>query len=107
MLSCDKPVPVNGQLSPSPSAVPAASASDPDMAAPQTVHPVDDAVSASSQHPNGRAGSNHQIWLVTGPAGSGKSTVAKHLASSLHYSYIEGDEVGLRRAMTLRRGPFS
>ncbi len=36
---------------------------------------------------------HHQIWLVTGPAGSGKSTVAKHLASSLNYPYIEGDEV--------------
>ncbi len=37
---------------------------------------------------------HHQIWLVTGPAGSGKSTVAKHLAASLNYPYIEGDEVG-------------
>lgn len=33
------------------------------------------------------------IWLVTGPAGCGKSTVAKHLADSLHWPYIEGDEV--------------
>lgn len=32
------------------------------------------------------------IWLVTGPAGCGKSTVAKYLADSLHWPYIEGDE---------------
>ncbi|KAK4192693.1 P-loop containing nucleoside triphosphate hydrolase protein [Podospora australis] len=34
----------------------------------------------------------HHIWLVTGPAGCGKSTVAKYLASVLHLPYIEGDE---------------
>ncbi|KAK4250460.1 P-loop containing nucleoside triphosphate hydrolase protein [Corynascus novoguineensis] len=32
------------------------------------------------------------IWLVTGPAGCGKSTVAKHIADSLHLPFIEGDE---------------
>jgi predicted AAA+ superfamily ATPase len=35
----------------------------------------------------------HHIWLVTGPAGCGKSTVAKYLADSLNLPYIEGDEV--------------
>ena len=35
----------------------------------------------------------HHIWLVTGPAGCGKSTVAKYLADALHWPYIEGDEV--------------
>jgi gluconokinase len=34
----------------------------------------------------------HHIWLVTGPAGCGKSTVAKYLADSLNLPYIEGDE---------------
>jgi len=33
------------------------------------------------------------IWLVTGPAGCGKSTVAKYLATVLNLPYIEGDEV--------------
>jgi gluconokinase len=33
------------------------------------------------------------IWLVTGPAGCGKSTVAKHLADTLQMPFIEGDEV--------------
>lgn len=34
----------------------------------------------------------HHIWLVTGPAGCGKSTVAKYLADRLNLPYIEGDE---------------
>lgn len=34
----------------------------------------------------------HHIWLVTGPAGCGKSTVAKYLATALDLPYIEGDE---------------
>lgn len=37
------------------------------------------------------SGSQH-IWLVTGPAGCGKSTVAKHIADSLGLPFIEGDE---------------
>ena len=37
----------------------------------------------------------HHIWLVTGPAGCGKSTVAKYLSDVLHLPYIEGDEVSL------------
>ncbi|EAQ90877.1 hypothetical protein CHGG_02812 [Chaetomium globosum CBS 148.51] len=35
---------------------------------------------------------DQHIWLVTGPAGCGKSTVAKHIADSLHFPFIEGDE---------------
>ncbi|KAK4128384.1 carbohydrate kinase [Parathielavia appendiculata] len=35
---------------------------------------------------------DQHIWLVTGPAGCGKSTVAKHLATSLQVPFIEGDE---------------
>ncbi|KAG6023137.1 hypothetical protein E4U41_002084 [Claviceps citrina] len=34
---------------------------------------------------------HHHLWLVTGPAGCGKTTVAEHLAKALNISYIEGD----------------
>lgn len=41
---------------------------------------------------------HHHIWLVTGPAGCGKTSVAEHLANVLSMPYIEGDSVSL--------GPF-
>ncbi|KAI1382180.1 carbohydrate kinase [Hypoxylon crocopeplum] len=42
---------------------------------------------------NGQPGpKHHHIWLVTGPAGCGKTTVAQHLSNSLNLPYIEGDE---------------
>ena len=33
------------------------------------------------------------IWLITGPAGCGKSTVAQYLAKELSLPYVEGDDV--------------
>lgn len=36
---------------------------------------------------------HRHIWLITGPAGCGKSTVAEYVAKSLHLPYIEGDNV--------------
>ncbi|KAI1810771.1 thermoresistant gluconokinase [Poronia punctata] len=33
----------------------------------------------------------HHIWLVTGPAGCGKTTVAEYLSKSLNLPYLEGD----------------
>lgn len=36
---------------------------------------------------------DHHIWLVTGPAGTGKTTLATFLATQLDVPYIEGDEV--------------
>lgn len=35
---------------------------------------------------------NHHILIVTGPAGCGKSTVAKFLAERYGFTYIEGDD---------------
>jgi len=32
------------------------------------------------------------IWIITGPAGCGKTTVAQHLAAELSVPYIEGDD---------------
>lgn len=34
------------------------------------------------------------IWLVTGPAGCGKTTVAEYLSKKLSLPYVEGDDVG-------------
>lgn len=33
------------------------------------------------------------IWLITGPGGCGKTTVAEYLADSMGMPYIEGDSV--------------
>ncbi|KAM0332272.1 hypothetical protein ACHAQA_002548 [Verticillium albo-atrum] len=50
--------------------------------------------SNKSAHVNGNGTLDtkfHHIWLVTGPAGCGKTTVAEHLATSLKVPYVEGD----------------
>ena len=36
---------------------------------------------------------HRHIWIVTGPAGCGKTTVAASLAGQLGVQYIEGDDV--------------
>lgn len=41
----------------------------------------------------GQAGEHTHIWLVTGPAGCGKSSVAEYMANALNMPYIEGDSV--------------
>src|ERR1700743_2529414 len=33
------------------------------------------------------------IWIIAGPAGCGKTTVAQYLAAELSLPYIEGDDV--------------
>ncbi|KAI9797594.1 MAG: hypothetical protein M1833_005377 [Piccolia ochrophora] len=35
---------------------------------------------------------HRHIWIITGPAGCGKTTVAQHIADKLNLPYIEGDE---------------
>ncbi|KAF2842288.1 carbohydrate kinase [Patellaria atrata CBS 101060] len=35
---------------------------------------------------------HRHIWIITGPAGCGKSTVAKYIADTFSLPYIEGDE---------------
>lgn len=44
---------------------------------------------------NGALKPNHHrhIWIITGPAGCGKSTIAQYLAENLSIPFIEGDEV--------------
>ena len=35
------------------------------------------------------------IWVITGPAGCGKTTVAEHLRHELSFPYLEGDDVSI------------
>jgi gluconokinase len=35
----------------------------------------------------------HTCWIVIGPAGTGKSTVAEYLAAALDAPFVEGDSV--------------
>ncbi|KAJ2907009.1 putative glucokinase protein [Zalerion maritima] len=58
---------------------------------PKALVPPTAPMSSSKTHTTESA-KHHHIWLVTGPAGCGKSTVAQHLAKSLDVPYIEGDE---------------
>lgn len=40
-------------------------------------------------------GQPENIWIVAGPAGCGKSTVARYIADELSLPYVEGDDVSL------------
>lgn len=81
MLSYDTPVSVNGQTPAASSTIPSAQKG------------VNGTVTNSTASGSSSAEKGHHIWLVTGPAGCGKSTIAKYLSSALHLPYIEGDEV--------------
>lgn len=94
MLSYDSPVSLNGPKTPAPPNM----ASSMELGAdpkplPTTMTPN---VSKAAKKTPG-APARHHIWLVTGPAGCGKSTVAQHLAKTLELPYIEGDDVGSLR----------
>ncbi|UNI21089.1 Gluconokinase [Purpureocillium takamizusanense] len=72
MLSYDNSMPVKGQ----------------DAAPPGASNRASSSAAAAVA---GRAPKHHHIWLVTGPAGCGKTTVAEYLAGALDVPYIEGD----------------
>lgn len=55
------------------------------------LHPAS-ASSLNQRHPSARPDSFQHIWIITGPAGCGKTTVAKYLARELALPYIEGDD---------------
>ena len=40
-----------------------------------------------------RSPHHRHMWIITGPAGCGKSTIAQYLAKELSIPYIEGDDV--------------
>ncbi|PFH56105.1 hypothetical protein XA68_17057 [Ophiocordyceps unilateralis] len=55
------------------------------------VHRADATTNDVAAYANGQPSRNHHIWLVTGPAGCGKTTVAEYLAEALGMPYVEGD----------------
>ncbi|KAK3693853.1 P-loop containing nucleoside triphosphate hydrolase protein [Podospora appendiculata] len=96
MLSYDSPLSVSG---PSPASAPTLSATRQSIpSSPKTVRLTTPGLSSGAVSSSATAAAgkppikDRHIWLVTGPAGCGKSTVAQYLASSLHLPYIEGDE---------------
>lgn len=100
MLSYDNPSSVNGQNAQSstnspvtrqPLSSPAMAVRSMAPSAPTNASAARAAVPNSHEH-----NKYHHVWLVTGPAGCGKSTVAKYIAETLGLPYIEGDEASPR-----------
>ena len=62
--------------------------------------PMDYAPPASVKQIHGTLASHHHrhMWIITGPAGCGKSTVAQYVAKELSIPYIEGDDVSRAKA---------
>jgi len=93
MLSYDSPVSVNGGKGPSSTTTLKTMPPNPPMVVHLSAPSLPNGVRThSATAPAAPPAKDHHIWLVTGPAGCGKSTVAKYLADSLHWPYIEGDE---------------
>lgn len=83
MLSYDSPVVVGAESSKA--AVAAVAAAPPQIRQQPSTRMAAPAPEQARGH--------HHIFLVTGPAGCGKTTVAEHLAQAVDMPYIEGDSV--------------
>ncbi|KAG7006688.1 hypothetical protein G7Y79_00013g034600 [Physcia stellaris] len=61
-----------------------------DLPSPQ----MDYAATSSMKQINGALSTPHHrhMWIITGPAGCGKSTIAQYIARELKIPYIEGDD---------------
>ncbi|EQB50488.1 putative gluconokinase [Colletotrichum gloeosporioides] len=92
MLSYDSPMPVNGQLNGQKSSSLTNGIQQAVASKTQPSVPGVPTSAANGAHVNGNLNTKyHHIWLVTGPAGCGKTTVAEYLAQNLNLPYIEGD----------------
>ena len=76
-----------------------------DLPSPQ----MDFAATSSIKQINGALSTPHHrhMWIVTGPAGCGKSTIAQYLARELRIPYIEGDDVSMNLPRLPVNGPMA
>ncbi len=95
MPSYHSPAALNGQASSTTTIVTNGAGPAAAMSSPPPQNDPSAPAAAGPRASRSRQGSGRQIWLVTGPAGSGKSTVAQYLATQLGFSYVEGDNVGV------------
>lgn len=58
----------------------------------------------SGKQINGMSHHHRHMWIITGPAGCGKSTTAQYLAKELSIPYIEGDDVCWKPSLYLWSG---
>lgn len=58
----------------------------------ETINAVKTAINSTMEH--------KYIWVITGPAGCGKTSVAEYLHQTLSIPYLEGDTVNLRNTCT-------
>lgn len=66
--------------------------SDPSSTLPPAVPPNYESTHKNRRRVSSVEGVKH-IWLITGPAGCGKTTVAKAVSKALDLHYLEGDDV--------------
>jgi gluconokinase len=57
-----------------------------------TIHRTATPSSLNQSGSEAPATKHSHIWLITGPAGCGKTTVAKYIANALALPYLEGDD---------------
>lgn len=106
MLSYDSPIAAKGQdVSSSVPVTASLSTTKPGPSQQSTVAQMSSIASSTAKDSPSQF--NH-IWLVTGPAGCGKTTVAEHIAEVHGMPYIEGDAVSyLPRVQCLNKSDYS
>lgn len=91
MLSYESPIPISGKAI----TIDMGDMSDPNQATtPKAMAGMHSASTNGTISPQDNSAKKaHHIFLVTGPAGAGKSTVGEYVADKLGYPFLEGDNV--------------